>query len=338
MTIDDERSRLIATIRNRIDLILEMRLSSCAGRPEYAHINFDDALPVIATIETLLRKVSGRDFGYVTVGSIRMLEGALKDVAAIYDRVRGLERRGENPTGEGEVALEEPVPAYIEVRPSSVMEPAFVPPPLRGRERVAKPRKRSASVQPGAGSGKRNQDRLPVAPPALVALEQAAEAGVARQVTQFREEAGEHKRMATRWLVATTVAATATLAWAAGTLWWAPVGAHVRLSEVAQQGVGKMVVLAVLCLALVWAARNYAGHRHNYIVNKDRETQLCSLDSLVKAADQDVAVRNAILMEASSSIFAPRASGFGGRKDGEGGSSTRIIQIMQPFSDESTPR
>jgi len=337
MTIHDERSRLIATIRNRIDLILEMRLSGCAGRPEYAHVSFDDALPVIASIETLLRELAGREFGYVTAGSIRMLDDALKDVAAVCDQVRGLERTGEDSAGQREAALEETAPASVAVRPSMVMEAAFAVPQQRDRERVPKLRKQARSVQPGAGRLRRNQDTLPVAPQPLVALEQAA-AGVARQATWFREEAGEHKRMGTRRLVATIVAAAATVAWAAGTLWWAPVGAHVRLSEVAQQGVGKMVVLAVLCLAVLWAARNYAGHRHNYVVNKDRETQLGSLDSLVKAADQDVAVRNAILMEASSSIFAPRPSGYGSRKDGDCGSSTRIIQIMQPFTDESAPR
>ncbi|MCL2715341.1 MAG: hypothetical protein FWD68_12320 [Alphaproteobacteria bacterium] len=338
MTIDHERNALIAAIRNRIDVILEMRLASCAGRPEYAHIDFDAALPVIAAIETLLGHLSRSQFGYVTAGSMTMLDGALRNVCAVFDQIRALEQKADSCAEVRAAGVEETAPTTLEVRRENVMEAVFAVLPRRKPQRerkVTRPGERSVQRNGRRGAG--NQD-LPVGPDPVVAFEQAAVAAVARQAGQFRQQAGEHQRMGTRWLTATILAAGATVAWAVGTLWWVPVRANVRLSEVLQQGMGKMAVLALLGLAVLWSARNYAGHRHNYVVNRDRETQFGSLDSLVKAADQDVAVRNAILMEASSSIFAPRGTGYGGRRDGESAGSTRIIQIMQPFADESSSR
>jgi hypothetical protein len=86
----------------------------------------------------------------------------------------------------------------------------------------------------------------------------------------------------------------------------------------------------------MWCARNYRPNRHNYVMNKHRANALSTFESFVRAAQQDVSIKNAVLLQATSAIFAGHGSGYVGQ-EGEPDSPNKIIEITRSFSDKTNP-
>ena len=74
--------------------------------------------------------------------------------------------------------------------------------------------------------------------------------------------------------------------------------------------ISRVVLMSLLSFALVWMARNYRASRHNAVVNRHRENDLKTFRAFVEGPQDDPQVRNAILLQASQSIFAPQTSGY----------------------------
>jgi hypothetical protein len=83
----------------------------------------------------------------------------------------------------------------------------------------------------------------------------------------------------------------------------------------------------VLYYGLVWAGRNFSTHRHNQTVNNHRQNALKTFEAFVKAASDD-ATKNAVLLQATQSIFSPQASGYLGIHGGES-SAPQILEIIR---------
>ena len=87
--------------------------------------------------------------------------------------------------------------------------------------------------------------------------------------------------------------------------------------------------LIVFCLifALIWAAKNYGATRHNYVVNKHHNNALGSFQAFATSA-ADAQTKSAVLIQATQSIFTPRASGYV-KSDGENSPSSPIVEILR---------
>jgi hypothetical protein len=149
----------------------------------------------------------------------------------------------------------------------------------------------------------------------LLAMQAAAgQVGVSKHGTIFAEEARGHKRAAWRWGSLTAALAAATAGWGAFALWKIPVAHDAALPEILQQAIGKLIIVSALYYGLVWSARNYGANRHNYIVNKHRQNSLTTFETFAKAADGDPATKNAVLLQATTSIFASQITGYTGKE------------------------
>jgi len=169
---------------------------------------------------------------------------------------------------------------------------------------------------------------------ALGAVRQlAAEAGVSQHALYFREEANEHRRAATRWLLATGGVALVTLGFGAWSYAYhlqaapiLPAGALVQLT------IAKLIVFSVLVTALVWTGQVYRAHRHNYVVNKHRQNALSTFRAFAQAA-LDAQTKNVVLVQAMQSVFAPQETGFTGRTT-EGTSSPQVLEFFRGVTPE----
>jgi len=75
----------------------------------------------------------------------------------------------------------------------------------------------------------------------------------------------------------------------------------------------KISVMAVLFFFLYWCAKNYMVLQHNITVNRHRQNALGTFEAFVKSAEnQDVMIKNALLMQASQCIFNQQPSGYCG--------------------------
>jgi hypothetical protein len=164
------------------------------------------------------------------------------------------------------------------------------------------------------------------------ALEQvrraAAEAGVAQHAIHFRNEASGYEKEARTWMVVGGLFAVATILFAVFGLGsdLAKLGETATTARVIQVIASRLVVLSVLTFGLAWAARNYSASRHNLVVNRHRQNALSTFETFVKAAS-DVQTKDAVLIQATQSIFCSQPSGFV-KADAEAGGS-QIVEVVR---------
>ena len=100
-----------------------------------------------------------------------------------------------------------------------------------------------------------------------------------------------------------------------------------------QTSLGKLIILAGLYYALLWSAKNYAAARHNFVVNRHRATSLTTFETFVKAASTED-VKQAILLQATSSIFAAQPSGYSAIK-GDDDAPLKVIEIARAMTKQA---
>lgn len=164
----------------------------------------------------------------------------------------------------------------------------------------------------------------------------AAEAGVSQNAVYFKDEAEEHLRDSRFWrnsLVFVTVIlllfsmfGTEIFNFLGSPEPGPTAGTVVQIKYLSQ----KALVVFCLFFGLIWSARNYGASRHNYVVNKHRNNALGSFQAFVSSARDDQ-TRNAVLIQATQSIFSPQPSGYV-KSDGENSPSSPIVEIIRAVS------
>lgn len=136
---------------------------------------------------------------------------------------------------------------------------------------------------------------------------EAAKGGVIQHARHFKAEADYHKSMSLRWLWAAIFFAIATVCYAQ----FSPSANLLAVPATAALAtyIPKLIVLVILTFSLVWCARNYSASRHNFVVNQHRQNALSSFETFVAGAG-DQQTKDAVLIQATQSIFAPQDSGF----------------------------
>ncbi|MCL5062465.1 MAG: hypothetical protein M0Z70_02600 [Nitrospiraceae bacterium] len=156
----------------------------------------------------------------------------------------------------------------------------------------------------------------------------AAEVGVAQHATHFKEEAKEHNKKSKKWLYATVIMALLTVGWGFLSIFFIKPNGDATNAQVIQFTIGKLIILSALYYALVWSAKNYNAHQHNYVINKHRQNCLNTFETFVKATGNDIDTKNAVLLQTTQSIFSVQASGHvHGESDGE--APNKIIEVMR---------
>jgi hypothetical protein len=156
----------------------------------------------------------------------------------------------------------------------------------------------------------------------------AAEAGVAQHAIHFSQESQRYQREAWWWLAASVLFAGGTVAYALIGLsaHLVGLGETATVARVVQAVIPRIIVISILSFGLVWAARNYSASRHNLVVNRHRQNALSTFETFVKAAG-DAQTKDAVLIQATQSIFSAQPSGFI-RNDPEPGSN-QIVEIVR---------
>jgi hypothetical protein len=144
------------------------------------------------------------------------------------------------------------------------------------------------------------------------AKEAAAIVGVGQHASYFNDEVSDHRKASSYWLVLTGLLA----AIAAGYSLWSfhqiagtPAEGAVAWWPHLTYLTSRLIVLSVIFFGMGWAARNYRAHKHNEIVNRHRQNALRTFETFARAAD-DKATKDAVLLEATKSIFGAQSSGY----------------------------
>lgn len=159
------------------------------------------------------------------------------------------------------------------------------------------------------------------------AEEAAAKVGVSRHSQIFNTESTEHERQSKIWLK-----------WTVGVLMAIVVAAIIFIfvfpdttsssAEIIQFSITKVIVLSAMFYGLSICNRNYKAHKHNATLNKHRQNALSTFETFSKAAGTDTQTKNAVLIEATHTIFSNQQTGYlNSEKDNE--SSNKIVEIIK---------
>jgi len=145
--------------------------------------------------------------------------------------------------------------------------------------------------------------------------EAAANVGVDNHAIQFNRQADEHKASAYFWMSSTIVLA-AVGGYLLHFLFIGGGKPELLNAKDASTGlivfevVTRLMVFSFLSFGMYWSAKNYAAHRHNYVVNRHRQNALSTFKAFVAAAGVDQSTKNAVLLQASQAIYLPQTSGY----------------------------
>lgn len=156
----------------------------------------------------------------------------------------------------------------------------------------------------------------------------AAEAGVAQHAIHFKDEAEFHKQQSYYWLAAA-------IAFGAVTVGYALYSLGPQLNDLSaatwprtlQLVLPRLIVIFVLTFGLVWSVRNFSASRHNFVVNRHRQNALSSFETFVKGAS-DKQTKDAVLLQATQSIFSPQESGFV-KGEGPPQLGSQIVEVVR---------
>lgn len=125
------------------------------------------------------------------------------------------------------------------------------------------------------------------------------------QLPYFKEEADEHEKKASEWLLWVVVSSLALGGFAliSGLFSGAPVdGVHL-----VQMLANKGIFFVTLGYGVFFCTKNYMAHRHNAVINRHRQKALDAFHNMVAA---DPASKAIVLAHAARCVYAPYNSGY----------------------------
>ena len=278
-------------------------------------LNFETGLPVFQRTLNLFKDLSECNLDNIPHESLTQLYNHAKDVLALFEQIKSfsIQQHTQNPV-EARNSL------INQVRDRWQQDYIAITPHIsyavrRGTDFDALEREArgTLTLQKQLAEEFRNEkDKILVEMQgALQRVRQAAaEAGVAQHAIHFKDEAEFHKRHSLYWLIATIFFGILTIYYALFSL--GPDLSNLSdatFPEVIELIIPRLIVIIVLSFGLVWSTRNFSASRHNFVVNRHRQNALSSFETFVKGAS-DPQTKDAVLLQATQSIFVPQDSGF----------------------------
>jgi hypothetical protein len=155
----------------------------------------------------------------------------------------------------------------------------------------------------------------------------AAQVGVSKHSSVFKMEASKHEKEAKTWLI-WSVAVLLLIVSVASILLWLFPGDSEKPNKIVQYTVTKLVVLSTMFYGLSICNKNYKAHRHNALLNQHRQNALTTFETFSNAANPDLLTKNAVLLEATRTIFSTQQTGYLSTERDQD-SNNRFVEIIK---------
>lgn len=160
-----------------------------------------------------------------------------------------------------------------------------------------------------------------------------AKGGVSVEAVTFSVRATDHETQARRWLVAMICFAVAAVVLALASA--AMIDTDGTTSELVASAGVRFVLLSLLLYGLGYSGRNFSAARHNQILNEHRADSLNVFETFVEGSSSSE-VRDAVLLEATRSIFGAQPSGFLKGGAAESQSPSTIFEVVRRVTSTDT--
>ena len=160
----------------------------------------------------------------------------------------------------------------------------------------------------------------------------AAQVGISKHSTVFKNEADKHETEAKKWLNWTIVLLFTIAVVSIVVLFLIP-NSSSETREIVQFTFTKLVLLSTLFYGPSICSKNYKAHKHNSLLNQHRQNALTTFETFSKAASSDPQTKNAVLLEATHTIFSNQQTGYL-NFDKDSDSANRIVEIIKSVTDK----
>ncbi len=179
----------------------------------------------------------------------------------------------------------------------------------------------------------KSRDAIGLLDGVLAAVGKKAEkAGISKYSEIFENEATIHLRWSYAWLIIIIAEVAGTIYYAIRQIESLPT---MDLSLLNHNNyiflllLSKGVIVTAIFYAISFSIRTYKSHKHNQVVNRHRHNALTTFETFSTAAASDKTTMNAVLLEATRSIFAGQSTGYLGPNDPSSDISSRIVEIIK---------
>jgi len=156
----------------------------------------------------------------------------------------------------------------------------------------------------------------------------SGEAGVSKYSQSFADISRDYKKSANIWLGVSI--GSILLLIGGGIFILEKYSGATEPAEIINNTISKIILLTGLIYFVTLNLRNYKANRHNQIVNKHKATALNTFKVFIDAADEhDPQTQNAILLEATRTIFGTVNTGFLNGNTDSADLSPKVIEIFK---------
>lgn len=279
-------------------------------------LSFEAGVPYFRRVLKLFTDLAKTNLESVPYQLLNTLNGQAQDAVNLFNEIRNFSLRGQsNPVVVRDQLLNKARDAYdtyyLQLMPVTTylirMGTDFEALEASAREQFVKMTQESGKLQERQSTITKEMEET---------LEKvrraAAEVGVAQHAIHFREGATRHYKAGRLWLGATVILAALAVGYSlysfrqgfelepeGSVVWWP----HLRYL------VQRLLVLSIIFFGVALSSKNYRAEKHDEIVNKHRQNALNTFETFAKAAaDKDT--KDAVLLQATKSIFEAQSSGY----------------------------
>lgn len=300
-------------------------------------LNFGDGIELFRRIVRVFKDLRDSNLDGVPLATLKQLSDFASRVQASFQQIRAFNPAEGNPVQTRNQLMNNLVQLYQEFFPiiSSVISYAI----RKGTdfEKLEVEASKLVSDMKALGDAQKAEaDKTALQMKEIVdqVRRSAAEVGVTQHNVHFRDQAEEHLMSSGKWLKATVAFGSVAIVFGVLAtvyfLFWPPT---LTSSQSLQVAVSKVILFSILSFSTVWVGRIYRAHWHNYIVNKHRQNALSTFETFVKASSDDQ-TKNAVLLQATQSIFSQANSGFS-PSEGDAGQPTQILEVVRSVTGAS---
>jgi hypothetical protein len=299
---------------------------------------FEDTRPVFERVAILGKQLLSMDYTTLPHQSISIILNNLNSIKQSISNISNYKSaQGEGPRNQLSDALYSTYYSFIS---SSAAIIGFV---ARSNEDVLELRNQAHAVvdelksEQSKALAEMEVARIEAEESLNAVKKSAGELGLTSHSLHFTEQASSDGKSAEWWLKATFASTFIVigLGFLFATDWVWKISGDASLSQILRHMLPKVVLLSVGGYIVNFCARSYSAFRHMQAVNLHRRNALATFNAFAKAA-QDERVEDAILLQASQSIFSPRPTGFL-KNEMDGNETKSVFEIMGTAAAKSVP-
>jgi len=315
----------IKQLKNVIDACIEKPIDDLVSSPNWGTINFEEAKPELEKFFSILNHLKMLPVDLLPDQAIITIIEQCKPVYTIVEAIKKFTLEQANPL-EQRNSLVTQLKPYIDAFytnthiwiPFLAYQRGDIQRNIQELNKtVAESSKLLTAAKADVMKKQGEIDQIITA-----AREASATVGVGHFTADFLAEATDKGVSAKKWLIATGVVAGFTLVAAGASMFYHP---SLETSQLIQMTSSKLILLGLLFTATVWCGKLYKAAKHLEAVNKHRSNALKTFQAFTNAAN-DTAMKDAVLMETTKSIFALMPTGY---LDGEGNHSDSGVKIVE---------